>query len=174
MFQHQPKLQDDGIYTSHQLCFDHGLLQLNLDLHSISPNSAGIPTQILTLFKLSKHPALTGFPHPEEWIFEESKQITVFPSGKKATIAVIKSTHLEVDLATEEGIEAVSRHNVHKVFSIGDFVSVTSGLLRGTMGWVECIEADTVYLLEYKEKGNVSTSSNDIKVSFILIPAHLY
>lgn len=170
MFQRQPKLQDDGIYTSRRLYFDHGLLRLNLDLHSISPNSAGIPTRILMLFKLSKHPALTGFPRPEEWIFEESEQITVFPSGKKATIAAIKSTHLEVDLATEEGIEAVSWHNVRKVFSVGDFVSVTSGLLRGTMGWVERIEADTVYLLEC----NDSTSSDDIKVSFILVSAHIY
>ena len=44
IFQHQPKLQEDGIYTSRGLYFDHGLLRLNLDLHSISPNSAGIPT----------------------------------------------------------------------------------------------------------------------------------
>jgi ribosomal protein L24 len=174
MFQRQPKLQDDGTYTSRGLSFDHGLLRLKLDLHSISPDSAGIPSRTLTLFKLSKHPALTGFPRPEEWTFEEGEQIIVFPSGKKATIAVIESTHLEVDLATGEGIEVVSWHNVHKVFSVGDFVSVMSGLLRGTMGWVELIEADTVYLLEYKEKGNVSTSSDDIKVSFILIPAHIY
>jgi len=170
MFQSQPKLQDDGIYTSRRLCFDHGLLRLDLDLDSISPNSAGIPTRILTLFKLSEHPALTGFPCPKEWIFEESEQITVFPSGKKATIAAITSTHLEVDLGTEEGIEAVSWHNVRKVFSVGDFVSVTSGLSRGTTGWVERIEDDAVYLLEH----NLSTSSDNIKVSFILIPAHTH
>ena len=77
---------------------------------------------------------------------------------------------MEVDLGTDEGIEAVSWHNVHKVFSVGDFVSVTSGLLRGTTGWVERIEDDTVNLLEH----NVSTSGDDIKVSFILIPAHIY
>jgi hypothetical protein len=174
VFQRQPKLQEDGIYTYRGLYFDHGLLRLNLDLHSISPNSAGIPTQIFKLFKLSKHPAVTGFPRPEEWIFEESEQVIVFPSRKKATIVAITSTHLEVDLATEEGIEAISWHNVRKVFSVGDFVSVMSGPLRGTMGWVERIEADTVYFLEYKEKGNVSTSSDNIKVSFILIPAHMY
>ena len=56
----------------------------------------------------------------------------------------------------------------------GDFVSVTSGPLRGTMGWVEHIADDSIYLLEYKEKGNVSTSRDDIKVSFILIPADIY
>ena len=41
------------------------------------------------------------------------------------------------------------------------------------MGWVERITDDSIYLLEYKEKGNVSTSRDDIKVSFILIPADL-
>ena len=30
---------------------------------------------------------------------------------------------------------------------------------------------DTVYLLEYKEEGNVSTSFDDNMVNFILIPA---
>ena len=37
------------------------------------------------------------------------------------------------------------------------------------IGWVKCITDDSVYLLEYKEKGNVSTSRDDINVSFILI-----
>jgi transcription elongation factor len=80
---------------------------------------------------------------------------------------------LEVDLATKEGIEVVSWYNVRKAFSVGDFVSVTSSL-RGIMGWVERIADDSVYLLEYKEKGNVSISSDDITVSFILIPADIY
>ena len=80
---------------------------------------------------------------------------------------------MEVDLATKEGIEVVSWYNVCKVFSAGDFVIVTSGPSRGTKGWVERIEGDTVYLLEYQEKGNVSTSSDNIKVSLILILADL-
>jgi hypothetical protein len=176
VFQRQPKLQDDGTYTFRRLVFDHGLLRLHLGLNSISLNPAGIPTQILRLFSLSSHPALTGskFPRPEEWIFEEGEQIIVSPSEKKATIAAVKSTHLEVDLATKEGIEVVSWYDVRKVFSVGDFVSVMSGPLRGTMGWVEHIKGDIVYLLEYKEKGNVSTSSDNIKVSVILIPADIY
>ena len=91
---------------------------------------------------------------------------------KKATIAAVKSTHLEVDFATK-GIEAVSWYNVCKVFSAGDFVSVTSSSSKGTMGWIERIEADTVCLLIYKEKGNISTSSDDIEVSFVLILADL-
>jgi hypothetical protein len=168
VFQRQPKPQDDGTYTSRGLVFDHGLLRLNLDLHSISLNSAGIPTQTLRLFNLSSHPALTGskFPRPEEWIFEEGERVIVIPSEKKAIIAAVTSTHLEVDLATNEGIETVSWYNVRKDFSTWDFVSVTSGPLRGTMGWVERITDDTVCLLEYKEKGNVSTSGDDINVSF--------
>jgi ribosomal protein L24 len=179
VFQRQPKLQDDGTYTSRRLIFDHGLLRLNLDLHSISlveANSAGFPSRILGLFNLSLHPALDGskFPRPEEWVFEEGEKIIITPSEKEATVVAVKFTHLEVDLATKEGIKDVSWYNVRKVFSTGDFVSVTSGPLRGMMGWVERIEADTVYLLEYKEKGNVSTSSNDINVSFILIPADIY
>ena len=60
-----------------------------------------------------------------------------------------------------------------RYMTVGDFVIVMSGLLRETMGWVERIDADTVYLFEYKEKGNVSNSSDNIKVSFILIPAHV-
>jgi hypothetical protein len=35
MFQREPKLQYDGNYTSRRLVFHHGLLQLNLDLHSV-------------------------------------------------------------------------------------------------------------------------------------------
>jgi hypothetical protein len=176
VFQRQPKLHHNGIYTSRGLVFDHGLLRLDLDLHSISLNSTGVPSQILGLFKLSSHPSLTGskFPRPEEWIFEEGERVTVCSSEKEATIAAVKSTHLEVDLATNEGIEVVSWYDVRKVFSAGAFVSVTSGPLRGTMGWVERIADDTVYLLEYKEKGNLSTSSDDIKVRFILIPNNIY
>jgi hypothetical protein len=163
VFQRQPKLQRNGTYTSRRLVFNHGLLQLNLDLHSILLNFAGIPSQILGLFNLTSHPALTGtkFPCPEEWIFE-------------AIIAAVKSSHLEVDLASNEGIKVVSWYNVCKVFFPGDFVCVMSGPSRRTMGWVERILNDTVHLLEYKEKGNISTSGDDIKVSFILIPADIY
>ena len=173
MFQREPKLHYDGSYTSRGLVFRHGLLQLDLDFHSISLNSERIPGRILGLFKLSSHPALVGtsFPPPEEWTFEEGEQVFLVSSEKKATIAAVKYNHLEVDLVTNEGIEVVSWYNVRKVFSAGNFVSVTSGPLRGTMGWVERIADDTVYILEYEEKGNVSTSSDDVKVSFILIPA---
>jgi preprotein translocase subunit YajC len=175
VFQRQPKLQGDGIYTSRRQVFDHGLLRLNFDLHSISLNSAGIPSQILGLFKLSSHPALTGskFPCPEEWIFEEGDRVIV-SSEKKATIVAVESTHIEVDLDTNEGIEVVSWYNVRKIFYAGDFVSVTSGLSRGMMGWVERIADDTVHLLEYKEEGNISTSSDDVKVNFILILVDIY
>jgi ribosomal protein L24 len=174
IFQRQPKLQYDGSYTSRGLVFHHGLLRLNLDMHSISPVSAGIPSRILGLFKLSSHPALTGsnFPRPEEWIFEEGERVIV-SSEKEATIAAVESTHLEVDLATNEGIKAVSWYNVRKVFSPGDFIIVMSGPSRGTRGWVERIADDTVYFLEYKEEGNVSTSFNDTMVSFIQIPTDI-
>ena len=176
LFQREAKLHHNGTYTSRGLVFDHGLLRLDLDLHSISLNSTGVPSHILGLFKLSSHPSLTGhdFPRPEEWIFEEGEQVTVSPSEKEAKIAAVKPTHLEVDLATNEGTVAISWYNVRKVFSAGAFVSVTSGPLRGTMGWVERIADDIVYLLEYKEKGNLSTSSDDIKVGFILIPGDIY
>jgi transcription antitermination factor NusG len=174
VFQRQANLEYNGTYTSRGLVFDHGLLRLDLNLYSVSVNSTAVPSQILGLFKQSSHPSLTRstFPCPEEWIFEEGERVTVCSSGKEATIARVQSTHLEVDLATNEGIEIVSWFDVRKVFSTGSFVSVTSGPLRGTMGWVERIVEDTVYFLEYKEKGNLSNSSNDIKVSFILIPAH--
>jgi hypothetical protein len=178
MFQRQPKLHYNGIYTSRGQSFDHGLLRLDLDLHSISLNSTGVPSEILGLFKLSLHPSLTGsnFPCPEEWTFEEGERVTVCSSEseKEARIAAVKSTHLEVDLSTNEGIEVVSWYSVRKVFPAGSFVSVTSGPLRGTMGWVQCITDDTAFFLEYKEKGNLSTSSDGVTVSFIVIPADLY
>ena len=169
IFQRQPKLQHDGSYTSRGLVFHHGLLRLKLDMHSISPVSAGVPSRTLGLFKLSSHPALTGsnFPCPEEWIFEEGERVIV-SSEKEATIAAVESTHLEVDFATNEGIKRVSWYNVRKVFSPGDFVIVMSGPSRGTKGWVERLEDDTVYFLEYKEEGNVSSSFDDSMVSFIL------
>ena len=165
----QPKRQFDGSYTSRGLVFHHGLLRLNLDLHSISPVSAGIPSRILGLFKFSSHPALTGsnFPCPEEWVFEEGERVIV-SSEKEATIAAVESTHLEVDLATNEGIKAVSWHSVRKVFSPGDFVIAMSGPSRGRRGWVERIADDTAYLLEYKEEGNVSRSSDDTTVSSLV------
>ena len=53
------------------------------------------------------------------------------------TIAAVKPTHLEVDLATNEGIVTVSWYDVRKVFSHWAFISVTSGPSRGMMGWVE-------------------------------------
>ena len=175
VFQHQPKHLNSEIYSSRGFVFDHGLLRLELDFHSISLNSTGVPSRILELFNLSSHPSVTRstFPRPEEWNFEEGERVTVCSSGKEATIAAVKSIHLEVDLATNEGIEVVSWHNVRKIFSAGAFVGVTGGPSKGMMGWVERIVDDTVYLLKYKEEGNLSTSSDDIEVSFILIPADI-
>jgi ribosomal protein L24 len=172
MFQCKPKLQYDGSYTSRGRIFHHGLLQLNLDLHSISPNFAGVPGRILELF--SSHPDVSRseFPRPDEWIFEEGERVIV-SSEKEGKIAAVESTHLDVDLATNEGIVAVSWYNVRKVFSVGDFVIVMSGPSRGLRGWVKRIADDTVHLHEYKEEGNVSTSFDDIMVSFILIPADI-
>ena len=169
IFQRQPKLQYDGSYTSRGHVFHHGLLRLNLDMHSISPVSTGIPSRILGLFRLSSHPALTGstFPRPEEWIFEEGERVIV-SSEKEGRITAVESSHLEVDLATNEGIKAVSWYNVRKIFSPGDFVIIMSGPSRGTTGWVERVVEDTVYFLEYKEGGNVSTSFDDTMVSLIL------
>ena len=109
MFQRELKLLYDGSYTSCGLVFYHGLLELKLDLHSISINSAKIPSRILGLFKRSSHPALVGssFPPPEEWTFEEGEWVFLVSSEKEATIAAVKYSHLEVDLATNEGTEVV-------------------------------------------------------------------
>ena len=175
IFHRQPKLQHDGSYTSRGLVFHHGLQRLNLDMHSISPVSAGVSSRTLGLFKLSSHPALTGsnFPRPEEWIFEEGERVIV-SSEKEATIAAVESTHLEVDFSTDEGIKPVSWYNARKVFSPGDFVIVMSGPSRGKRGWVERLAGDTVYFLEYKEEGNLSTSFDDSMVSFILPVTLIY
>ena len=48
----------------------------------------------------------SNFPCPKEWIFEGGQVIV--SSEKEGTIAAVESTHLEVDLATNEGIKAVS------------------------------------------------------------------
>ena len=44
VFQRQPNLLHNGTYTSRGLVFNHGLLRLDLDLHSISSNSTGVPS----------------------------------------------------------------------------------------------------------------------------------
>ena len=175
VFKRQPKFLDDGSYSCRGLIFEHQLQCLSLDFDSISLNFTGVPSEILALFKLSEHPSLTGseFPRPEEWNFEEGERVTVCSprTRKTATITAVKSTHLEVDLATDEGIQVVSWYNVRKVFSTRDFVSVTSGPLKGTMGWFLEIVDDIVTLQEYDEKGNLN---KEPKVSFILTPADIY
>ena len=100
-------------------------------------------------------------------------RVIVF-SEKEATIAVVKPTHLEVDLATNEGIATVFLYDVCKFFSHWAFVSVTSSPSRGMMGWVERTMDETVHLFEYKEKGNIPTASDDNMVSFILLPADIF
>ena len=89
VFQCQVKLLHSGIYTSRGLIFDHGLLHLDLDFHSISINSTAVPIKILDQFNHSSHPSLyeVKFPHPEEWTFEEGERVTVGSSEKEATIA---------------------------------------------------------------------------------------
>jgi hypothetical protein len=183
IFQRQPKLQYDGSYTSRGLVFHHGLLLLNLDMHSISPVSAGIPSRTLRLFKLSSHPALTGsnFPRPEEWIFEEGERVIVSSVNflKEARIAAVESTHVEVDFTTDEGIKAVSWYNVRKVFSPGDFVIVMSGPSRGTRGWVERIADDTAgrYLAEKKansHQAGTKISPNPSIKQYFTLPHRLF
>jgi transcription elongation factor len=112
------------------------------------------------LFQLSQHPAVisSDFPCPKEWIFEEGDQIIICSSNKKATITAIKKDHLEVDLATNEGIVAVSWYNVRKAFVVGDFVSITSGPFQGTIGWIDRLEDDIAYILQYREEGNISSN----------------
>ena len=126
--QHELILQDNGTYTSRRLLFDHGLLRQTFNLHSISPASTTIPSNILQLFKRSSHPALrlSNIPRPQEWTFEEGEWIIVNSSNRDVTITVVKDTHLGVDLTTGEGILIVSWHNISKVFAISDFVIVTS------------------------------------------------
>ena len=60
-------------------------------------------------FNCLSHPSLyeVKFPHPKEWTFEEGEWVTVSSSEKEATVAAVKATHLEVELATDEGIELV-------------------------------------------------------------------
>jgi hypothetical protein len=169
VYQREPKLQDNGTYTSCGLVFDHRLLLQTFDLHSISPAPVAIPAHILWLFDCSSHSALTFFniPCPKEWTFEEGEQVVVNSSNKEATIAVVKDTNLEVDLDTEEGIVIASWHNVSKVFAIGDFVAVMSGPFQGTMEWVQGIKEKIAYLLEYNKKGNIP--NDNTKVSSIVI-----
>jgi hypothetical protein len=171
LFQRDPICQDDGTYTFDGLVFDHGLLLRDFNHHSLSPIFTRIPTNILFLFQLSAHPTViaSDFPCPKEWIFAEGEQIVILSLNKKATITAVQTTHLEVDLATEEGIEAVSWHDVRKDFNVGDFVSV-----MGTMGWVDLVDDDIAYIIEHQEKNNISTFGNGIKVNFIQVPADLY
>jgi hypothetical protein len=174
VYQREPKLQDNGTYTSCALIFDHGLLLQTFDLHLISPAPVAIFAHILWLFNRSSHPALTFFniPHPKEWTFQEGEQVVVNSSNKEATIAAVKDTNLEVDLDTEEGIIIASWHNVSKVFAIGDFVAVMSSPSQGTMGWVQGIEEKIAYLLEDNEKGNIS--NDNTKVSSIVIRVDIW
>jgi hypothetical protein len=138
-------------------------------LHLISPAPVAISAHILWSFNCSSHPALTFFniSHPKEWTFEEGERVVVNSSNKEATIAEVKDTNLEVDLDTKESIVIASWHNVSKVFTIGDFVTVMSSPSQGTMGWVQGIKEKIAYLLEYNEKGNIS--NNNTKVSSIVI-----
>ena len=62
-----------------------------------------VADEALDVFTIAK----SNFPCHEEWIFEEGEQVIV-SSEKEGTIAAVESTHLEVDLATNEGIKAVS------------------------------------------------------------------
>jgi ribosomal protein L24 len=171
MFHTDLRRRSDGTYTSRGLVFDHGLLRKDFDLHSLSPVLAGIPSRMVSLFWQSAHPAIvasSSLPCPQEWIFEESEKIVIRSSKRKATITAVRATHLEVDLASKEGIEAVSWHDIRKVFTIGDFVNVTSGPSQGTTGWIERVEDDVAYVLELQEKGKDSSPGGEIKVIFRL------
>lgn len=163
MYKVDPIRQDDGSYTSRGLVFDHGLLRRKYDFHSLTPIFPGMPSDVLLLFQLSQHPTVlaSDFPCPQEWIFEEGDQIIVRSSDKRATVTAVKPHHLEVDLATGEGVMAVSWHDISKAFVIGDFVSVTSGPFQGTTGWVEDCDVDIAYVLV---KGD---SSTEMKVYLI-------
>jgi hypothetical protein len=85
VYQREPKLQDNGTYTSHGPVFDHGLLLRTFDLHSISPAPVAIPAHILWLFDRSSHPALTFFniPHPKEWTLKKVSELLSTPQTRR-------------------------------------------------------------------------------------------
>ncbi|CAA7270383.1 unnamed protein product [Cyclocybe aegerita] len=145
-----PIQKSDGLYTFHGLHFKHRLLQKHYDFHSLASTAVDMPSYFFLLFKASDHPSLhtSRFPRPREWIFEQGERVIICSSGKSGVVAVIGTNNLEVDLGAENGKEIFPWSDIQKDVRIGDFITITSGRLHGTTGWVDKVDEDVIHVIE--------------------------
>ena len=178
LYKLDPIKQSDGVYTAGGFTFEYGLIRKRYNLPAVVLNVNDIPTNFFTLFLDSKHPTVLScpFPRPEEWTFEEGESVVVRSTKKSGTVHAIKRDWLEVELASGEGVVAIPWCNVHKSVALSDFVRITAGPLCGTTGWVDCVNGDTIHILEKCVEGSISDSDANkaMKVTSLAITMIIY
>lgn len=150
VYQVDPVKQGDHVYCFRGNIFDHGLIVLPYDLHSVSTTFVRMPLSIHTLFRQSRHPLVLSSspPCPAEWKFTEGDPVLIPSSGKRGTVSATQEASVEVDLATGEGVINVPWSDLRKDIVVGDFVEVEGGSLLGRVGWVEAVEGEVVHFIE--------------------------
>jgi transcription elongation factor len=175
LYRTQPLKLADDTYDFGGYMFEHGLILKPFDVHSVSRTAVYMPTHLFSLFQQSRHPLLlsSSFPQPVEWIFEDLEQVVILSTDKRGVVATTQPDFAEVNLATGEGIVNVPWLDIRKYIIEGDFVEVTSGSLQGQTGWVECVENETVSIIEdlTTEKRENPVILSNAKVSSTSKPA---
>ena len=146
----EPRKRAEDYFTCQGHNFEHGLLRKAYDFHSIKADVLTIPSYNFHLFQFCDHPAVSesSFPRPQEWIFEEGERVSIRSSGRKGVVAAIANDYLEVDLGEENGSFPYSWDDVWKTVQVGDFITVTSGRLRGALGFVDGVTGEEVNFIE--------------------------
>jgi len=160
-----PVQQADSCYKCNNVVFIHELIIRSFDLHSVSLNSIYMPTNLFYLLHCSHHPHLLAskFPQPLEWTFEEGEWVFIFSSDKHGIVKVVGADTAEVELDNGEGVASILWSELHKHFTPGDFIKVTSGSLQGQTGWVDGVKDQTASIVQHMVGENDDLSN--IKVS---------
>lgn len=141
-----PVYREDGCYHFLGSRFQHGLVYKKYNIHSVSPASE-ITIEAFHLFRDSRHPKLTAFPRPMEWVFEEGEEVVIISSQKRGIVSQVQVLSAEVDLHNGEGLVNVSWPDLHKDFRIGEFIENMNGLESDFQGWVAKIENGSIEVL---------------------------
>lgn len=178
VYQIDPLKQDDDVYLFRGKMFDHGLILLPFDTHSVSSAFVQMSSSTFFSFQQSRHPVVLSSspPCPSDWNVTIGERVLIPSSGKRGVVSTTHEVSVEVDLATGGGIINVPWFDLRKDVKVGDFVEIEGGSSRGQAGWVQAVEGPVVHIVEQLglRESQKSSSPNLIKVSGLSSPAAVY
>lgn len=161
---------DTNTYTIGRLVLQYGLLSKEYEFSSFKGQPPNLAHTAFHAFESSGHPCVqtSASLRPREWCFAEGDRVYDRLSKRHGNIESMTPSHIEVDFG-EEGLGTVSWRHVLRTVSVGDTVTVTTGIHAGVLGWVVLVQEHMATVIarnpdEPKVENGLNVRSVDIAV----------